>query len=143
MKITRDATTLHVGESFRIEPGPRRVTATATEALLDNSQTAPHYALEVNDTPDGEPPRPGVDADGKLIELGKPIAYLDWTGVEQGREGALVFYLYGLQPMTPQEVKDRSTLDGEPPQDCTIWREVGTFETEEEALGAALSHEGE
>ena len=142
MQITRDATTLHIGDKFRIEPGPRRVTAVVTTELLDDSVTATHYALEINDTPEGVPPRQGIDALGKPIELGEEMTYLDWVGAQNGTPGSTVFYLYELDDMTPEEIEARTSEDGTPPDETTIWREVGTYETEEAALGTALADKG-
>lgn len=142
MKITRDATTLHVGDKFRIEPGPRRVTAVVTEELLDNAVTATHYALEINDTPEGVPPRQGIDAFGKPIVIGEEMTYLDWVGAQNGNPGSTVFYLYELDDMTAAEIEARTSEDGTPPEETTIWREAGVFDTEEDALGVALADKG-
>lgn len=139
MKILSEENITHVGDKFRIEPGPRVLKAVATPELLDNSQTALHYALEINDTPEGEDPRPGVDALGETIELGKEMTYLDWTGVQQGREGSLVFYAYELDDMTKAEIKARTSEEGVEPEDQTIWRELGFYETHDDALSAVLA----
>ena len=142
MQTNREGNILQIGDKFRIEPGPRRCVAVATEELLDNSVTAPHYALLVDDTPDGEPPRPGVDAAGEPIELGKEMTYLDWNGAASGRTDSIVFYVYELGDMTEAEVKERSAPDGAPPLETKIWREIGLYETEEAAIGAVFSRAG-
>jgi len=69
---------IEIGGKARVERGPARKTGTATEALLGNDQTASHYQLG------------GNDADGKVIEEGKTMAYLDYLA------GRTVFYVYAL-----------------------------------------------
>src|SRR6476661_6554669 len=86
----------NVGDNVRIEPGPKLVTAVATEELLHNSRTAEHYV------------EGGRDSNGRPIELGKEFTYLEWGGTETERKE--VFYVY-------RKVDVNSTdefIDGEP-----------------------------
>jgi len=124
--------------NYRIEPGPPRITDMATEELLDDENTAPHY-------------RPGLrDADGKVIAIGKEFTYLDWGG--NTVEGKRVFYIYKKTPINSEDEE----IDGEPNPhfvpshvreaaeagehgDNRVaydykWEEVGTRATEEEAV---------
>jgi hypothetical protein len=61
----------------RVERGPARKTAKATEALLSNDRTLSHYQIGA------------LDAAGQPIALGKPMTYLDWLAAKG-------FYVYGL-----------------------------------------------
>lgn len=61
----------------RIESGPKRVVAVATNELLDDEVTASHYAAGKK------------DAVGKPIVLGEEMTYIDWMG-ERG------WYVYEL-----------------------------------------------
>jgi hypothetical protein len=78
---------IEIGETVRVENGPARKTAVATEELLDDAVTASHYAV-------GE-----WDAMGKPIVLGEPMTYLDYRG-------EWVWYVYQLRP-------DETHIDGE------------------------------
>lgn len=69
---------VEIGGKARVERGPTRKTGKATDKLLADDATAAHYRL-------GAP-----DADGKMIEAGKSMAYLDWLA------GKTVSYVYGL-----------------------------------------------
>lgn len=93
------------GKTVRVEPGPALKTAKATAELLSDEVTAAHYAVGAR------------DAKGEVIELGQPMAYLDWKGER-------VFYLYQLRD-------DDSAAEGQ------RWFEVDTFATEEAAHAAA------
>lgn len=75
---------VEIGGKARVERGPARKTGKATEALLDNEKTAAHYQIGAR------------DADGKVIEAGKTMAYLDWLG-ERG------FYVYSRIEPTPEK----------------------------------------
>lgn len=59
-----------VAGAIRIEAGPVRRQAVATEALLSEEVTAGHYQV-------GRP-----DSMGKPIVLGEPMNYIDWKGAE-------------------------------------------------------------
>lgn len=145
MAFTRNGNLVEIGDSetlgsFRIEPGPIKLVETATKELLANDRTLDHYFEGQRDTGqidnDGNPVlHTGVDALGQEIKLGEPMTYLDWVGHQQGTEGATVFYLYRLEKRTAAEIEDLE-LDKNPPP---VWREVGTFATEEEAISAALA----
>jgi len=88
---------IEIGGKARVERGPARKTGKATEALLANDQTAAHYHL-------GAP-----DADGKVIEAGKTMAYLDWLA------GKTDFYVYGLDD------------DGQWQEDCVLQDEAAAI----------------
>lgn len=66
---------VEIDGKVRIERGPAKKTAKATEKLLANDATAAHYQLG------------RTDADGNTIEAGKHMAYLDWLGAKG-------FYVY-------------------------------------------------
>lgn len=59
----------------RIESGPAKRVAKATKKLLDNRSTKSHYQVG------------RFDAVGKVIQLNKPMTYLDWFGT-------YVWYIY-------------------------------------------------
>ena len=71
-------TLVQVSETARIEYGPVRKVAQATEATLSDQVTAPHYFAGVR-TVAGRKLQ-GVDAAGKVIEKGQPMEYLDYYG---------------------------------------------------------------
>lgn len=77
MEFRRDETTLHVGDSVRIEPGPRRLQAIATTELLGPA-TADHYQAGA------------FDALGAPIVLGSMMTYLDWVNYP----AVPAYYLY-------------------------------------------------
>jgi hypothetical protein len=131
-----------VGDNVRIEPGPKLVTAVATEELLHDNRTAGHYHVG------------GRDSKGRPIELGKEFTYLEWGGNEA--EPKLVFYVYKKVPVNsvdefigedepnphfvPQHVRDAATA-GERGDDLVAfdykWEEVGVRATYEAALDLA------
>jgi len=88
---------VEIGGKARVERGPARKTGKATDKLLANDQTAAHYQL-------GAP-----DADGKVIEAGKTMAYLDWLA------GKTDFYVYGLDE------------DGQWQEDCVLQDEAAAI----------------
>jgi hypothetical protein len=133
-KIVRTGNLVEIGDSHRIEPGPRKLTNVATSSLLRNDVTAAHYALQIEDGQGGK--RPGIDAHGEVIEIDKPMTYLDWVGHQNGGDGSTVFYLYEHGPMTKAQLKERGLDEG------SIWHEIGAFTSEEDALGAALEKMG-
>lgn len=135
----RSGQILTIGDKIRIEPGPASIQDIATEELLGPS-TAAHYhaprSATVEEIEDPAIDTPGgmvyaKDALGQNIEIGKPMTYLDWNAFKAGEP---VYYLYRLDDTTPEERENTTEL--------TIWREVGAYPTEEEAISAALS-EGE
>jgi hypothetical protein len=69
---------IEIGETIRVENGPARQTAVATEELLDDTVTASHYHVGMR------------DAMGKVIALGEPMTYLDY-------HGEWIWYIYQLQ----------------------------------------------
>jgi hypothetical protein len=68
---------IQVSPTVRVEPGPPRKTAKATQKLLDDKVTAKHYQVGRR------------DAMGKFIVLGEEMTYLDWKGDK-------VWYVYKL-----------------------------------------------
>lgn len=125
--IRREGTLIEIDGKVRIEPGPVLLQAKATEELLDNAVTAEHY-------------QPGAfDALSKPIELGKTMSYLDWNGHKAGTEGATAFYVYQLDKLTAEELKERE-IDPKTaePEQLTIWRKVGAEPTEDAAMGVAM-----
>lgn len=75
VKLNDDLT--EIDGKVRVERGPARKLAKATEALLSDDRTRPHYQVGA------------LDAAGAVITLGKPMTYLDWLAVKG-------FYVYGL-----------------------------------------------
>lgn len=69
---------IEISPMIRVERGPARKTAMATEALLDDAVTASHYHVGTR------------DAMGKEIVLGEPMTYLDYLG-------EWVWYIYQLK----------------------------------------------
>lgn len=145
MAFTRSGNLVEIGDpetlgSFRIEPGPVKKVETATKELLSNERTVDHYFEGERDTGmvdnDGNPVmHKGVDADGVEIKTGEPMAYNDWVGYQKGNEDACCFYLYRLEKRTAAEIEEMELPKNPPP----VWREVGTFPNEDEAISAALS----
>jgi hypothetical protein len=101
-------TLTEINGKVRVEAGPRRVHAVATEELLDDSVTSPHYKAGLR------------DAQGKRIKLNEEFDYLDWMGQK-------VFYVYHLQE---QEVTKDQALTHK-------WVEVGVYESQIEAMAIA------
>lgn len=104
--VTRKGDMIILGDDeIRIEEGPVYKTEIATEELLHDDNTAPHYHTGVKpmtfNTPKGpiEVPRQGRDSLGEVIEIGKPMTYLDWGGKE--RRGERCFTIYGKRPIDP------------------------------------------
>lgn len=75
VKVSETAT--EIDGKVRIDTGPRRKQAVATEEILGDEVTATHYKVG------------GRDALGKVIALGEEMTYLDWLGDR-------VFYVYKL-----------------------------------------------
>lgn len=140
LHIQREGSLITLDGRVRIEPGPALKKATATKELLDNSITAPHYALEREVEVRGELLTvPGIDAMGDPIALGKPIQYLDWVGHSMGTEGATSWYVYRMEDLTAAELKVRG-VDKElcAAEDLTIWREKAVAGSEDEAFALAI-----
>jgi hypothetical protein len=140
------------GDTIRIEAGPALVKAKATPEVLADDVTAAHYQPPRPATPD-EIASPGVltegdhrlflDAKGQPIKPGQDFHYLDHLNTRAPDAGP-VFYLYQLLPPTPEEQKARAhdgTGDaGLPASDGSdpFFHEIGVFDTESEAINAAL-----
>ena len=129
-----------VGDTVKLERGPQRITAVATEQLLDNMTTAPHYFAPTRvKTPTGVQEVSARDAEGKPIRLGESMTYLDWM-TPRDQQG---WYLYEREPREVfvndddgYVVEDKS---GEPQMrtEENNWEERGYFRTYDEALAAA------
>jgi hypothetical protein len=129
------ATLLQISDRVRIESHPRRFTKKATEQLLADNVTAAHYkacrpateqeiASPTIETRDGQ--RIFRDALGAPIEIGKPMAYIDWLAPED----AHVYTVYRLEPVLADEANPAAgTVDRYLPH--------GTFDTLQEAEAAA------
>jgi hypothetical protein len=102
-------------EKVRIEAGPRLRTAKATEALLADTVTAHHYKLG------------GLDAQSNVIELNKPMTYLDWLNQP-------VWYVYRWEPVPAEIIAERSMAP-----DAKYWAEKGVYPTLEEAEATVSS----
>lgn len=105
---------IDVNATVRIEDGPPRKRAVATEELLSDVATAGHYQV-------GEP-----DALGNPIVLGQEMDYIDWKCTSR------VWNVYKLTDSVEQDV------DG---NDITVSRFIkqGEFPTMEEANAFALT----
>lgn len=106
-KISRSETTISLGDDqVRIEEGPARKTATATEELLSDDKTDARYYAGVRPVDitlrNGEVvtvDQVGRDALGKPIEVGKKMTYLDHGGREQ--PGSRCFWIMVKRPIDP------------------------------------------
>jgi hypothetical protein len=138
MDFKRTGNMIEIGGTVRIEPGPRLVRAEATEELLANDATADHYFAGERDTgmtdnDDNPVMHTGIDAEANPIEVGKEMAYLDWLAFQKDGDGRdQVYYVYQLSKPTAAEKKARET-------DAPFFREMGIYDTEEEAISAGLS----
>ena len=83
---------VEIGGKARVERGPARKTAEATEALLSNDKTARHYQVSepVMSEEGWQVGWTHRDALGQPITLGKPMTYLDYLA------GPTAFYVYQL-----------------------------------------------
>lgn len=136
MSFVRTGSLVQIGSTIRIEPGPALIKAEATPELLADDVTAPHYYAGERDTglvdDEGNPVmKKALDALANPIELGKEMSYLNWVGFQKG-EPEQDFYLYQLQRPTAAEKKERES-------DEPFYREIGVFDTEEEAISAGLA----
>lgn len=117
-------TLLQLGDKVRVEEGPKRKTAKATAALLDDAVTASHYHLprEV----DGKTVV-ARDALGKPIAEGQPMTYLDHLGDR-------CWYIYQLQTEGVVDAVGAPVLgdDGQP-QTVERWVAVGEVDGDEAA----------
>lgn len=83
----KDNSLITVAERFRIQRGPRRIVAVASEETLSDEVTAKHYYAGVRKvkTRDGAGrvkmvEKVGIDCRGEPIEIGKEFEYVDWRG---------------------------------------------------------------
>ena len=123
MNFTRNGNLVEIDGKFRVEAGPGVMQGVATVKLLDDNVTADHYAVG------------RFDRLGEEIEIGKTMDYYDWNGFQ--RDGVSAFHAYALGDKTEAELED-ADLD-HPDTELTIWREIGVYDTEEEAISACLS----
>jgi hypothetical protein len=100
---------------YRIEMGPPRKVAVATEELLSNELTAEHYQVGAK------------DALGKEIVLGEEMTYVDWHGPR-------VWWVFELQEAPAELCEERGWSEG-----SHYWVELTTFPTQSEAESHALS----
>ena len=118
-KRSEDGNLIEIDNKVRVEAGPVRKRAVATEALLSDDVTSAHYKV-------GSP-----DALNKIIELGQPMDYIDW------KSPARVFYVYQLD-----EVEKIKMIEG-PMKDEIIeqprWLLKGDYKTQDEAIVAAMT----
>lgn len=111
MEVSKNGVT-QVSATVRIEPGPRRLKAIATKALLDDKVTHPGYR------------EGGRDAAGKTIVLGQEMVYLDIYS-------APGYYVYKeIEMEEPQR-------DGTPGK-VKRYKIIDCCDTPEAALAAAL-----
>lgn len=131
---TREGNILQIGATVRVESGPVLRREVATPELLDDSVTAAHYAMGRR------------DAQAKVIVEGEEMAFLDWNGHGEGREGATAFYVYQRQPLTAEELAAREITEdvlAALPDDAAreeatiIWREIGCEADEQAAITLA------
>lgn len=111
---------IEIDGKVRIERGPARKTAVATEELLSDTVTHPGYHAG------------GFDAGGNVIVLGEPMVYIDFLG-ERG------WYVYKLLPAPDADdiVIEHwpDVIDGVPHR----WMPQGYFVTVEEAEAFATT----
>lgn len=93
-------------DQVRVEEGVPMVKAVATEELLHDDQTAPHYYAGVRDREffdaQGKPfttPALGRDAKGKVIVPGEEIHYRDYGGGKS--PGSRCFFVFVKRPVDP------------------------------------------
>ncbi len=126
-----------ISDTVRIEDGPPRKRAVATEELLSNQATADHYQASRDATPEEiEDPsidtkggkRKFLDSMGKPIELGQEMDYIDWKAPPEER----VWNVYQLEdvPLKSAKAKGKTTPKFMP---------KGTFATFEEANDFAIT----
>lgn len=104
-----------VGDTLRIEPGPRMVTAIATDALLHDDRTAGHYAV-------GK-----IDSAGKVIVLGEEMTYAEWGGNDHPRDDVFKLYQWTAVPAS-----DETT-------DTHRWIKLAEYDSRDEAISAAFA----
>lgn len=136
-----------LGPHLRIEQGPPLKKATATPELLSDENTAPHYHLPARvKLPGGRiEERVARDALGQEIRQGREFHYLDWN-LPTDQRG---WYVYQLETENPRQVVAEHDERGYPKRDKNNeivmkadendWREVGYFNSYEEALEVAHS----
>ena len=93
---------IQVRDTVRVEFGPVRKTAVATEELLSNSKTAGHYYAGMGVDPMTKQLKQGIDAFAKPIVLGEEMTYIDYKGV-----GA--FHVYELRDTFLEKITGRPT----------------------------------
>lgn len=161
--ITQKGDITQVGENVRLESGPVRKIAIATEELLHDDATAGHYYV-------GERIEDGVrkigrDALGKPIVLGEEMTYLQWGGrntvpvmgwyvYKTGPAGAdrlefnadniaaLNEKISALEAITGRSQEDDVRLNllrGDLHRIENIWLEIGVYEDRDTALANAVA----
>lgn len=146
LKLSKRHDDFHeLGDHVRIERGPARIKAVATEALLADENTAPHYhPPKLLKMPNGQVQRiTATDAVGKPIELGQEMTYLHHNEPSDQRP----WYVYRREVESPRQVvadhddagnpirdKDNQVITKADPED---WVEVGMYYNYDEALRVA------
>ncbi len=131
MNIVTTGNITDIDDVYRIEPGPVRKKAVASEELLSDEVTARHYFAGVRKEPaydregklrtdpDGKPvyiEHVGVDANGRQIKLGEEMEYIDWKSKDR------TYYVY----------KRDEDDDGR-------FNKVGAYPTHDEAMSFILT----
>lgn len=130
-KVTRHGDRIEIGnDQVRVEKGPQLRRAKATEAILADDKTAPHYQLGAR------------DSFGKVIEEGKEFAYLDVFGDP-------VWYLFEKVELAEDDPRYQHQIAPEDAglnEDTTnvvayqyVFEERGVFDTEQQAIAAGLA----
>src|ERR1043166_2942071 len=117
MEFKRTGGLVEIGDSIRVEAGPRMVTETATKKLIEQlAEQASNVAVA---PPDGvEAPEPQLlDSAGNPVQAGQEIQRLDWRAFSEGRPGGTVYYLYRLRERAEDEPHGHS--------DTHVWGEEG------------------
>lgn len=130
MEFKRSGDLVEIGDSIRVEAGPRLVTKTADAELIArmSEQSSP---AAVNSPDEGRPHRVLLDAKGNVVEEGAEIQVYDRDGFREGADGGKVYYLYRL--------REREEDEPEGHNDTHVWAEEGVYPTEEEAISAGLA----
>lgn len=129
MEFIRSGGLVQIGDNLRIEAGPRMVTVTATEEVVHSlAAQASNASVDAG----GEPTL--LDSTGQPVVAGQDIQQLDWKSYNEGLEDGTVYYLYRL--------RERHEDEAEGHDETHIWAEEGVYDTEEQAISAALSMGG-
>jgi hypothetical protein len=134
------------GEDYRLERGPRRVTAKATKEVLSNDVTASHYRLpepikdSKGQTIKGKSGKPilshALDAMGQPIKEGEDFTYLDY-GQDRVQMPWYVYTRHPREVFVNDPANGRVIHDEDNTPLTQIrddnFEEVGCFDSREEA----------